>query len=435
MNKVNFFIFLLLLSGVAFSQGKQVSFPKINVSEVVVPMGGNTWKRNGQRNGGRITAEGITGWTDADASFTTYVRIASKGKINVFIKALAPGESELKITALGKSKVVKLAGNVMQEYAVGAWHIKDTGYISFTISAVKKSGERIADIAAIKLTGSAINEQTHFVKNNEGNFYYWGRRGPSVHLGYEAPKEVDVEWFYNEITVPEGDDVIGSYYMANGFAEGYFGIQVNSPTERRILFSVWSPFHTDDPKQIPEDQKIIMLKKGEGVYTGEFGNEGSGGQSFLRYNWKAGTTYGFLLRGIPDGDAHTIYTAYFYAPEKGAWQLIASFRRPKKATYLKRLHSFLENFVPETGNKERKVLFSNQWARDAKGQWHELNRARFTGDNTAGKKYRMDYAGGLLNGTFYLRNCGFFSNYTPLNTWFERPLYNKQPQIDFNALP
>ena len=57
--------------------------------------------------------------------------------------------------------------------------------------------------------------------------------------------------------VPEGNDVLGSYFMANGFAQGYFGIQVNSPTERRILFSVWSPFHTDDPSEIP-DQAILI---------------------------------------------------------------------------------------------------------------------------------------------------------------------------------
>lgn len=109
--------------------------------------------------------------------------------------------------------------------------------------------------------------------------------------------------------------MIGTYFMANGFAEGYFGIQVNSEKERRILFSVWSPFHTDDPKSIPDDQKILLLKKGEGVYTGEFGNEGSGGQSFLRYNWQAETTYKFLLKGEPDGKGNTVYSAWFFAPE------------------------------------------------------------------------------------------------------------------------
>ncbi|MGV3656633.1 MAG: DUF3472 domain-containing protein [Chitinophagaceae bacterium] len=402
----------------------------------VVPVGGNTWKSDGDRSGGRVTTDGIVSWTNAEARFTTYVRVTSKGKTDVFIKAKSvEGTSKLRITAFGKSHVVSINDTDWKDYTVGEWEIKDTGYIAFVIEGVSKSGNRFADVASIHLSGSAINERTDFVKTNEGNFYYWGRRGPSVHLGYTVPQQKEIEWFYNEITVPKGDDVIGSYYMANGFAEGYFGIQVNSATERRILFSVWSPFHTDDPKKIPEDQKIIMLKKGDGVHTGEFGNEGSGGQSYLRYNWKAGNTYGFLLRGVPDGAAHTIYTAYFFAPEKGDWSLVASFRRPKSATYLKRLHSFLENFIPEQGNIERKVLFSNQWVRDREGAWHELTKARFTGDNTAAKRYRMDYAGGISNDTFYLRNCGFFSNYTTLNSWFERKATNRQPQIDLKALP
>src|SRR5690606_4541361 len=125
----------------------------------------------------------------------------------------------------------------------------------------------------------------------------------------------DILWFYIEITVPEGEDVLGSYFMANGFAEGYFGIQVNSPSERRVLFSVWSPYETQDPNNIPDEYKIILLGKGEGVTTGEFGNEGSGGQSYKVFNWKAGTTYGFLLKGTPSVNNSTDYTAYFFDPE------------------------------------------------------------------------------------------------------------------------
>jgi hypothetical protein len=223
--------------------------------------------------------------------------------------------------------------------------------------------------------------------------------------------------------------------MANGFGEGYFGIQVNSATERRVLFSVWSPFSTDDPKSIPEDMRISLLKKGEGVHTGEFGNEGSGGQSYFRYNWKAGNTYKFLLKGEPDNHNNTTYTAYFFAPEKNEWMLIASFKRPKTDTYLKRFHSFLENFIPEQGDKERRVLFGNQWIADGNGNWIELNKAGFTYDNTAAKGYRMDYAGGIENGQFFLKNCGFFDQYTPYRSSFERPRKNTKPDIDFNKLP
>lgn len=405
-------------------------------NSVVVPFGGNTWRTAAGRAGGSISENGIMNWTDASVEFNVYIRFAQPGNMKLWLNGKVPdGESEIQITALGKAKKVKLKGGESQDFYVGDWKVRDTGYVVFTFKGSDKTGDRFADLNSIKLSGSSITEQTAFVKNNEGKYFYWGRRGPSVHMNYQVPGNTDAEWFYNEVTVPDGNDVVGSYYMANGFGEGYFGIQVNSPSERRILFSVWSPFSTNDPKQIPEDQRIQLLKKGETVHTGEFGNEGSGGQSYIRYNWKAGVTYGFLLHGVPDGNTHTIYTAYFFDPEKASWMLIASFRRPKTITYLKRLHSFLENFNPDQGNIGRKVWFSNQWVRDPKGQWTELTHGRFTGDNTARIGYRKDYAGGLEGKVFYLRNCGFFNTNTPLDTWYERPSAGKEPVIDFEKLP
>ena len=401
----------------------------------VVPLGGNTWKTGTGKSGGTVNKNGISGWTSPEAAFTTYVRFAQKGKVKVWLHLKTPdGASRIRITALGRSKTLKVQGGDFKDQYAGEWQVPDSGYVAFRISGVSKSGETFADIASLKLSGGPASGAA-YVKNNEGNFFYWGKRGPSVHLTYQLPENQDTEWFYNEITVPAGKDVMGSYFMANGFAEGYFGIQVNSPTQRRILFSVWSPFRTDDPAKIPEDQKIRLLKKGKEVNTGEFGNEGSGGQSYLVYNWKAATTYRFLLQGKPSGPNHTVYTAYFYAPEEGRWRLIASFERPRTHTYLKRVHSFLENFMPEYGQVEREVLFTNQWARDTRGNWTELTRALFTGDNTAARQFRMDYAGGLKGDAFYLRNCGFFSDFTPLKTRFERPPQGKAPQVDLEELP
>ena len=408
-----------------------------NVDEnaITVPLGGNTWASVKTKSAGQVTSKGIEKWTDQKQVFSTYIRINYPGTIKLWIEGKVPeGRSEIQVKIQGKPGIIVLDGTTYKTYYAGEWNIKDTGYLAVTISGIEKTASEYADIINLKIAGTSVNQQTAFVKSDEGNFFYWGRRGPSVHLGYTMPEDVKAEWFYNEVTVPAGNDVIGSYFMANGFAEGYFGIQVNTATERRILFSVWSPFNTDDPSQIPNDQKIQLLKKGEGVYAGEFGNEGSGGQSYLRYNWKADTTYGFLLRGVPDGPAHTIYTAYFFAPDKNEWMLIASFRRPKISTYLKHLHSFLENFSPEQGDLERKVLFGNQWVKDTSGKWYELNNARFTYDNTAAKRYRMDYAGGLQEGQFYLRNCGFFHDYTNLNSLFKRPLTVNKPNIPFSQL-
>lgn len=402
-----------------------------------LPIDGNTWQISGksERNGS-VTKAGIQGWNDSEASFKSFFRITNPGTLKLWINAEVPeGTSSLEVSIAGNARQVKLSNQKLQDVYLGEWNLSDTGYVAIILKGLNKTGESFANISGYKMAGSAINEGTRFVKNDEGNFFYWGRRGPSVHLGYQIPKEMDAKWYYNEITVPEGEDIIGSYYMANGFSEGYFGIQVNSETERRVLFSVWSPFVTDNPNEIPDEEKIIMLKKGKDVYTGEFGNEGSGGQSYLRYDWKAGNTYKFLLKGEPVGNDHTVYTAWFFAPEENEWRLIASFSRPKTNTWLKGFHSFLENFNPNQGIYEREVLFSNQWVADKNNSWIEVSRARFTADNTARVGFRMDYGGGMKDGKFYLRNCGFFSDYTPMGVFFDRPLTNEMPVIDFAKLP
>ena len=237
------------------------------------------------------------------------------------------------------------------------------------------------------------------------------------------------------MTVPEDGETLHSYYMAAGFGQGYFGIQYNSPTERRVLFSVWSPYDTQNPQDIPDDQKIRLLRKGTDVHIGEFGNEGSGGQSYLLYPWKAGETYKFLMQVHPDGAGNTVYTAYFYAPEESEWRLIASFLRPLTNTWYTHAHSFLENFNPDQGYLSRKVLFGNQWACSKEGVWTRLTDAKFTHDATAAAKVRLDFQGGETDDNrFYLQMGGFFNESVPMGTKFSCKPTGDAPEVDLEAL-
>lgn len=405
-------------------------------SVVVIPIGGNTWRLGDDTTGGDVTNEGIVNWTSKSIQFETYVRFAKKCKVKLWVNLQVPfGQSKIAISALKITRKITASGDYAKDYYAGEWEIPDSGYMTFQIKGLNKTGTSFAKIKSIRLLDSAIEEKTAFVRDNEGELFYWGRRGPSVHLSYETPDEINAEWFYNEVIVPPGNDVVGSYFMVDGFAEGYFGMQVNSPTERRILFSVWSPYKTDHPGQVPDDQKITLVKKGGNVHTGEFGNEGSGGQGYMFYNWQAGNIYKFLLHAKPADGNHTVYSAYFFEPEVNKWKLIASFSRPKTRTYLKHLHSFLENFEPEGGTTTREVFFANQWIADTRGHWFELNRAMFTVDNTGAKRYRMDFAGGSAEGEFYLINCGFFDQYTLPNSMFERPVARQVPDVRLDGLP
>jgi len=406
-------------------------------SAITVPIGGNGWVNKNAV--AKINNKGLTGWTNNKDTVSVYVRFESAGDLNIALKLVVPGGSSKIGVKVGNSTLVKTVANT--DTAVvdfGHIAIKAPGYIQFKLIGLNKTGTAYAAISDLLLSGPALAKGPAYVKNNKGNYYYWGHRGPSVHLNYQLPDEIKntTEWFYNEVTVPVGNDVLGSYFMADGFTGGYFGMQVNSPTERHVLFSIWSPFVTDNPKNIPDSLKIKLLKKGDAVHTGEFGSEGSGGQSYLNYPWVAGKTYAFLIHAEADpANNITTFTAYFKEKGKDTWQLIASFKRPKSGFYLKGLYSFLENFNPEMGTVTRKVLFGNQWAQDTTGKWFAVNNAIFTGDATANINYRKDYSGGVNGDLFYLRNCGFFNDFTPVKTNLTRTMPGTQPVVDLNKLP
>ncbi len=411
--------------------------PLVDSTVIAVPLGGNSWVTHSLPDGSEeVTDDGLKGWNNSQAVFSTFVKLRATGTLNVSAVVRVPqGQSKIRCSINSVPAEATVSGTEWKEYFLGSWRMKDTGYVRIDMNGISRSGPLFAEISELRISGSAAGRNTVFVKNNEGNYFYWGRRGPSVHLNFDSSGVGnDAEWFYSEITVPAGNDVTGSYFMANGFKEGYFGIQVNSSSERRVLFSVWSPYRTDDPASVPDDKKILLIKKGKDVHTGEFGNEGSGGQSYLAYPWKSDATYQFLLHAEPLKDEHTFFTAYFFAPEQKRWMLIASFSRPATRTYLTRLHSFLENFEPNTGWITRQALYGNQWIRNARGEWKPLSAVTFTADATAQKGYRLDYEGGSTGTNFFLRNCGFFNQQTIFRTIFSRTVTNPPPSIDFMTL-
>ncbi|MGE0144482.1 MAG: DUF3472 domain-containing protein [Planctomycetota bacterium] len=238
------------------------------------------------------------------------------------------------------------------------------------------------------------------------------RNAASVHLGYEVPRDLreQVAWFYIELT--PRTDPLWSYYMATGWHRGYFGMQVNSPTERRLIFSVWdSGDEAVDRSRVADADRVRLLAKGEDVYASGFGNEGTGGHSHLVHPWSLGDRFRFLVNARPDGDA-TIYTGWFWFVERGEWGLIASFRAPKDGRFLRGLYSFNENFAGENGDCERVCEFGNAWVRGIEGAWQPLLSARFTHDEH-GEHERLDRSAGVIEDRWYLRNGGFTDDRRP----------------------
>ena len=397
-----------------------------------IPLQANTYTTAGKdivnSNDGSIRE-----WTDSSTVLSTFFRVSNSGNLSLGLNYTASNYSKIKVSYGTQSFNVNLIPETNTVF-VGNIDIMQAGYIRIDFQGLERNGNSYATINAIKLGGEQTTQNLVFVNNSE--YYYWGRRGPAVHLRYTLPSD-DIEWFYNEATVPAGFDPIGSYYVANGFSEGYFGFQVNGTTERRILFSIWSPHKTDNPAEISESDLVLLNRKSNNVTSQAFGGEGSGRQNFMRFQWKTGLIYGFLTRVRPDPirSGYTEYTSYFYDPETKKWMLVASNSRPKTTTFYKSAYSFSEGFDPVYGYLPRKVYFGNMWVRSKNGVWKGLTTAMFSFDSTAEAKQRMDHKGGVENNQFYLQNCGFQNDYTNKYTYLTRIVSGNAPVIDLDNLP
>ncbi|MDQ0105445.1 hypothetical protein J2T02_000538 [Chitinophaga terrae (ex Kim and Jung 2007)] len=367
--------------------------------------------------------KGVIGWKSNKATVTFYFYTPAAGDLKLAVLAKAASDSRISISLAEQSKEVSIPNS--KDYTttpVMDVKIPQPGFYRISLKGLNKKGAQYPDIKGVELSGE-------LARNIQYNPKPW-RRAASVHLGYTIPENKNAEWFYGEIKVPAGEDKLDTYFMSCGFHRGYFGMQVNSPTERRIIFSVWDAGgEPEERSKVKYEDQVVLLAKGDSVYASGFGNEGTGGHSHWIYNWKADQTYRFLMHSVPAGNT-TTYTAYFYVPEHKEWKMIASFRAPKDGKYMGHLYSFLENFGFENGQWERKGYFGNHWIKTDKGEWIELTRAKFTNDATAKAKDRIDYGGGSENGWFYLWNGGFKPANAQYGDVFERPAGGVPPTID-----
>jgi hypothetical protein len=364
---------------------------------------------------------GIVGWKNPAQKVLWFGEIKTPGQLecSVALRLPADMETKLRLTVAGKTSetTTKGAGDELVNVAFGTFDIATTGYQKFTLESLNSAGKPAGDIEALILNGAAI-QAAHFNLKPR-------RNAASVHLAYPNLGFTNVDAFYCEVTGVETP--LWTYFEACGWHRGYFGMQVNSPTERRIIFSVWdSSNEAVSRDKVGQEDRVTLVAKGKNVFSGDFGNEGTGGHSHLVYDWKTGQKQRFVVIAKPTDATHTIYAGYWFHPEQKKWVLISSWKVPKDGAYLHGLYSFVENFGGDNGMLNRKALYGNQWLRTADGQWHEVTTASFSCDPT-GKEDRFDRFMGVENGQFFLSTGGFLPGFTKFGEKFSRPPTGKAP--------
>ena len=374
--------------------------------------------------GARVGRNGVTHWRDPAMKVLWFGEIKTPGKIKcaVSVHLAAGAVSNLRLTLAGQSHKASVTGAGKDKLVTadfGEFKIAKSGYQSFTLESLNKAGQPFGDLDALVLSGAAIKD-AHFNMKPR-------RNAASVHLAYPVPKGVKVEAFYCEMTGVE--EPLWTYYMACGWHRGYFGMQVNSPTQRRIIFSVWdSGGEPKDRKKVGDANRVKLIAKGEDVITNSFGGEGTGGHSHLVYPWKTGEKQKFLVTAKPVDATHTIYSGYYFHPDKKKWMLISSWNAPKEGRYMRGLYSFSENFGGANGHVLRKALYGNQWIRSAEGKWTEITDAKFSHDAT-GRGDRLDRFMGVEGGQFFLSHGGFIPGSDKYGKKYRRPAISKAPNL------
>jgi hypothetical protein len=198
----------------------------------------------------------------------------------------------------------------------------------------------------------------------------------SVHLGYSAGEGVA---FYNEVTVETSAP--GTYFCACGWNKGYFGIQELGNGKKVVIFSVWDS-NQNNAKAVDDDKRVKLMHKDDKVRIGRFGGEGTGGQSFLDFDWKVGATYRFLVTAKVDGQ-RTEYAGYFREPDAKEWRHLVTFSTITGGRNLGGYYSFVEDFKRDkvSATKARMATFGNPWIKTSKNDWEPVTKARFTGDS------------------------------------------------------
>ena len=253
----------------------------------------------------------------------------------------------------------------------------------------------------------------------------------SVHLGWQAPKGT---LFYNEIRILES--TTNTYFCVAGFSHGYFGLQDFGGRKPKVaIFSIWDPGKQDDPSSVAVTNRVELLYKDPDVRTGRFGGEGTGGQSFLNFDWKIGSVYRFLVHAKVEGKK-TAFAGYLYDDARKQWRHLVTFRTLTGGDPLHGYYSFIEDFRRDgrSPNERRVAEFGNGWVRNLDGQWFDLSKARFTGDPTP--LMNIDAGPAKAPGWFFLQTGGASTNST-VELWktAERAGLSAPPEILTSYVP
>jgi hypothetical protein len=241
---------------------------------------------------------------------------------------------------------------------------------------------------------------------------------PAQHLWWNLEGQRDATCLYGEITVLATHPAIyycGANWHPGEAAGGYCGIQHNSATEMRTIFSIWDTSPTLHPKVTEADPKTVH---------GRFDGEGEGGHTHMLWPWKVGETFQFFVQKQPGAQPDTTDTRYYvFDRTAGKWLHSATINNPNGGkssvtTLGGGMNSFLENFLGRDRELPKVALY-RLWLGPSVDKLKCLTRAG--GDGTWGQ----------LHGAYFLAEgskAALDKTFVELEKGYGKPVYGVKGQ-------
>lgn len=352
-----------------------------------------------------INRMGIILKNDSLSKASTYIYISKPATSELSLTVL--GEGKLNVSCEGRSFDLDIDAKRWERISVGNLEISSPHYIKIDFRL--NSATHPAFIVVRDVILSGLSPKPIYVSPNYSE--HFGRRGSSVQLFLNDSVIAKADWAYSEVQVADSCDIVGSFYCAQDFNNGSFGLQRHSEEEHRVVFSVWSNVMPKPKNKVSQDASVVLIAKGDSTFVEDLNESGNGKVCYVRYNWRTGETYKFLLHAEHADSLSSDYSAYFYAPERKRWIYISTLRCPSGNVLFPSIYAFVENFLPDEGYRMHKAYFNNFRFRNREnGLWKNVNKVRFSFDDTGRRGIRLDYDGGVERQMFYLRTGGFFGN-------------------------
>lgn len=206
----------------------------------------------------------------------------------------------------------------------------------------------------------------------------------SVHLHWKTP--ADCNRFDVSLNVEKSHP--GSFFMAVGWSQGYFGIQDLGGDHHGLICSVWDGNDTD-PNLV---QQAKALKCADGATVRRFGGEGCGLQCIMPFKIRNNLRFSVCAEVLTA--EWTRYSAWVFYDGGHRLRLVDYLSR-MEGRLLNGLYSFVEDFRRDTesAHHSRRAVFHyptcvyRGGADDVKGAKFTIASPDFEGDNYDARRY------------------------------------------------